>query len=93
MPLEQKKKLEDENIAFFHRINHLYKNEPNQLLVLFILILTSCSTKDELSITDEKKLFYVIKETLDYEIFDGNLTALTAVRFSNKKAILGNSLV
>ena len=55
-----------------------------KLLVVFILILTSCSTKDELSITqddlsitkdeisikqgkssinDEKKLFYVTKET------------------------------
>ena len=55
-----------------------------KLLVLFILIITSCSTKDELSITqddlsitkdeisikkdkssitDEKKLFYVTKET------------------------------
>ena len=55
-----------------------------KLLIVFILILTSCSTKDELSITkeelsitkdeisitkgksstkDEKKLFYVTKET------------------------------
>ena len=55
-----------------------------KLLVLFILIITSCSTKDELSITqdelsitkdeisikkgkssikDEKKLFYVTKDT------------------------------
>ncbi len=55
-----------------------------KLLVLFVLIITSCSTKDELSITqddlsiskdeisitkgessisDEKKLFYVTKET------------------------------
>ena len=48
-----------------------------KLLVLFILIITSCSTKDELSITqnsisikkdkssikDEKKLFYLTKET------------------------------
>ena len=41
-----------------------------KLLVFFILILTSCSTKDEISITkgkssinDEKKLFYVTEET------------------------------
>ncbi len=34
-----------------------------KLLVVFILIFTSCSTKDELSITDENKLFYVTKET------------------------------
>ena len=34
-----------------------------KLLVFFILILTSCSTKDELSITDDNKLFSVTKET------------------------------
>ena len=34
-----------------------------KLLVLIILFITSCSTKDELSITDENKLFSVTKET------------------------------
>ena len=34
-----------------------------KLLVLFILFITSCSTKDELSITDENKLFSFTKET------------------------------
>ena len=34
-----------------------------KLLVLLILFLTSCSTKDELSITDENELFLVTKET------------------------------
>ena len=34
-----------------------------KLLVLTILFITSCSTKDELSITDENKLFTVTKET------------------------------
>ena len=34
-----------------------------KLLVLTILFITSCSTKDELSITDENKLFSVTKET------------------------------
>ena len=41
-----------------------------KLLAVFIFILTSCSTKDEISITkgkssinDEKKIFYVTKET------------------------------
>ena len=33
-----------------------------KLLVLFILIVTSCSTKDELSITNENQLFSVTKE-------------------------------
>ena len=33
------------------------------ILVLIILFITSCSTKDELSITDENKLFSVSKET------------------------------
>ena len=34
-----------------------------KLLVLIILFITSCSTKEELSITDENKLFSVTKET------------------------------
>ena len=34
-----------------------------KLLILTILLISSCSTKDELSITDENKLFYVTKET------------------------------
>ena len=34
-----------------------------KLLVLFILTITACSPKDELSITDENKLFSVTKET------------------------------
>ena len=33
-----------------------------KLLVLVILFITSCTTKDELSITDENKLFSVTKE-------------------------------
>ena len=33
-----------------------------KLLVFLILFITSCSTKDELSITDENKLFSVTKE-------------------------------
>ena len=34
-----------------------------KLLVFIILFITSCSTKDELTITDENKLFSVTKET------------------------------
>ena len=34
-----------------------------KLLVLIILFITSCSTKDELSITQDKKLFIVTKDT------------------------------
>ena len=34
-----------------------------KLLVLTILLISSCSTKDELSITDENKLFSVTKGT------------------------------
>ena len=34
-----------------------------KLIVLFILFITSCSTKDQLSITDENKLFSVTKGT------------------------------
>ena len=34
-----------------------------KLLVFLILFITSCSTKDELSITDENKLFSFTKET------------------------------
>ena len=34
-----------------------------KLLILTILLISSCSTKDELSITDENKLFSVPKET------------------------------
>ena len=34
-----------------------------KLLVLFILIITSCSPRDDLSITDKNKLFSVTKET------------------------------
>ena len=34
-----------------------------KLLILTILLISSCSTKDELSITDENKLFSVTKET------------------------------
>jgi len=34
-----------------------------KILVFIILFITSCSTKDELSITDENKLFSVTKET------------------------------
>ena len=34
-----------------------------KLLVLIFLFITSCSTKDELSITDENNLFSVTKET------------------------------
>ena len=33
------------------------------LLVLFVFIITACSPKDKLSITDENKLFSVTKET------------------------------
>ena len=34
-----------------------------KILVFIILFITSCSTKDELSITDENELFSVTKET------------------------------
>ena len=34
-----------------------------KLLILTILLISSCSTKDEPSITDENKLFSVTKET------------------------------
>ena len=34
-----------------------------KLLVFLIIFITSCSTKDELSITDENKLFSFTKET------------------------------
>tara|TARA_B100000508_G_scaffold116632_1_gene96051 strand:- start:201 stop:503 length:303 start_codon:yes stop_codon:yes gene_type:complete len=34
-----------------------------KILVLILLLITSCSTKDELSITNENKLFSVTKET------------------------------
>ena len=34
-----------------------------KILVVIIFFITSCSTKDELSITDENKLFSVTKET------------------------------
>ena len=34
-----------------------------KLLILTILLISSCSTKDEISITDENKLFSVTKET------------------------------
>ena len=34
-----------------------------KLLVLFIIIITACSPKDELSITDKNSLFSVTKET------------------------------
>jgi len=34
-----------------------------KLLILTILLISSCSTKDELSITDENTLFSVTKET------------------------------
>ena len=34
-----------------------------KLLVLIILLLTSCSTKDEFSITDENEMFSVTKES------------------------------
>ena len=34
-----------------------------KLVILIILLISSCSTKDELSITDENKLFSVTKET------------------------------
>ena len=34
-----------------------------KLLIFTILLISSCSTKDELSITDENKLFSVTKET------------------------------
>ena len=34
-----------------------------KILVFILLFITSCSTKDELSITDENKLFSVTKET------------------------------
>ena len=33
-----------------------------KLLVLLILFITSCSTKDKLSITNESELFYVTKD-------------------------------
>ena len=33
-----------------------------KILIFFILFITSCSTKDELSITDENKLFSLTKE-------------------------------
>ena len=36
-----------------------------KLLVFIILFITSCSTKDVLSITDENKLFSVTKESAD----------------------------
>ena len=34
-----------------------------KLLILTILLISSCSTKDELYITDENKLFSVTRET------------------------------
>ena len=34
-----------------------------KVVIFIILFITSCSTKDELSITDENKLFSVTKET------------------------------
>ena len=34
-----------------------------KILILIIIFITSCSTKDELSITDENKLFSVTRET------------------------------
>ena len=36
-----------------------------KLLVFIILFITSCSTKDVLSITDENKLFSLTKESAD----------------------------
>ena len=36
------------------------KKTMKKLLILTILLISSCSTKDELSITDENKLFSVI---------------------------------
>ena len=34
-----------------------------KILIIIIIFITSCSTKDELSITEENKLFSVTKET------------------------------
>ena len=34
-----------------------------KILVFILLFITSCSTKDELSITNENKFFFVTKET------------------------------
>ena len=39
------------------------KKTMKKLLILTILLISTCSTKDELSITDENKLFSVTKET------------------------------
>ena len=44
-------------------VNLSSKKTMKKLLILTILLISSCSTKDELSITDENKLFSVTKET------------------------------
>ncbi|MFL2880419.1 MAG: hypothetical protein ACJZ8C_03815, partial [Prochlorococcus marinus subsp. pastoris] len=45
------------------QVNLSSKKTMKKLLILTILLISSCSTKDELSITDENKLFSVTKET------------------------------
>ena len=44
-------------------MNFSSKKTMKKILVFMLLFITSCSTKDELSITDENKLFSVTKET------------------------------
>ena len=42
-----------------------------KILVFILLFITSCSTKDELSITNENKLFSVTKETAAVRVCGG----------------------
>ena len=44
-------------------IKLIIQKTMKKILVFIILFVTSCSTKDELAITDENKLFSVTKET------------------------------
>ena len=44
-------------------MNFSSKKTMKKILVFMLFFITSCSTKDELSITDENKLFSVTKET------------------------------
>ena len=52
-----------------------------KLLILTILLISSCSTKDELSITDENKLFSVTKETA--VLVCGGKSRLIAVSYTH----------
>ena len=45
------------------QVNLSSKKTMKKILVFILLFITSCSTKDELSITDENKLFSLTKET------------------------------